>query len=47
VTVDAATDLLCLLASFDTFDLPCTGRALPVGKAVELLITTAERSMWR
>lgn len=47
VTVDAATDLLCLPTSFDTLDLLCTGRALPVGKAAELLITTTERSVWR
>jgi AcrR family transcriptional regulator len=45
VTVDAATDLLCLLTSFDSFDLLHTCRALPPGKAAELLITTAERSL--
>jgi AcrR family transcriptional regulator len=45
VTVDAATDLLCLLTSFDSFDLLHTGRALPPGKAAELLIATAERSL--
>jgi hypothetical protein len=42
VTVDAATDLLCLLTSFDSFDLLHTGRAVPAGKAAELLITTAD-----
>lgn len=45
VTVGAATDLLCLLTSFDSFDLLFTGRALPVGKAAELLTTTAERTL--
>jgi AcrR family transcriptional regulator len=45
VTVDAATDLLCLLTSFDSFDLLHAGRALPPDKAAELLITTAERSL--
>ncbi len=45
VTVDAATDLLCLLTSFDSFDLLYTSRALPAAKAADLLITTAERSL--
>jgi AcrR family transcriptional regulator len=47
VTVDAATDLLCLLTSFDSFDLLHTGRRMPVGKAAELLIAAAERSLCR
>jgi AcrR family transcriptional regulator len=47
MTVDAATDLLCLLTSFDSFDLLHTGRALPTAKTAELLITTAERSLCR
>ena len=45
MTADAATDILCLLTSFDSFDLLHTGRAQPAGKAAELLITTAERSL--
>ena len=45
VTVDAATDLLCLLTSFDSFDLLHTGRGLPAAAAAELLITAAERSL--
>lgn len=45
VSVDAATDLLCLLTSFDSFDLLHTGRALPAAKAADLLITTAERTL--
>jgi AcrR family transcriptional regulator len=47
VTVDAATDLLCLLTSFDSFDLLHTGRGLPAARAAELLITAAERSLCR
>jgi AcrR family transcriptional regulator len=47
VTVKEATDLLCLLTSFDSFDLLYTGRALPVEKVAKLLITTAERSLCR
>jgi hypothetical protein len=45
MTVDAATDLLCLLTSFDSFDLLHTGRGLPAGEAAELLITIAERGL--
>lgn len=47
VTLDAATDLLCLLTSFDSFDLLLTGRGLSAAKAAELLITTAERALCR
>jgi AcrR family transcriptional regulator len=45
VTVDAATDLLCLLTSFDSFDLLHTGRGLAAAGVAELLITAAERSL--
>jgi len=45
VTVDAATDLLCLLTSFDSFDLLYAGRGLPAAEAAELLTTAAERSL--
>lgn len=45
VTVDAATDLLCLLTSFDSFDLLHTGRGLPAAGVAELLIAAAERSL--
>jgi len=45
VTVDAATDLLCLLTSFDSFDLLHTSRGLAAAQAADLLITTAERSL--
>jgi AcrR family transcriptional regulator len=47
VTVDAATDLLCLLTSFDSFDLLHAGRGLPAAGAAELLVTAAERSLCR
>lgn len=47
VTLDAATDLLCLLTSFDSFDLLLTGRGLSAAKAAQLLITTAERALCR
>lgn len=45
VTVDEAADLLCLLTSFDTFDLLHTGRALSADKVAQRLITVAERSL--
>jgi AcrR family transcriptional regulator len=47
VTVDTATDLLCLLTSFDSFDLLHTRQGLPASTVAELLITTAERSLCR
>lgn len=47
LTVDDATNLLCLLTSFDTFDFLSTSRALSAAKTAELLITTAERSLYR
>jgi AcrR family transcriptional regulator len=47
VTVDDAANLLCLLTSFDTFDFLSTSRALSAAKAAELLISTAERSLYR
>ena len=47
VTTKEATDLLWLLASFDSFDQLYTGRGLPVDDVVRVLITTAERSLCR
>ncbi len=44
VTVDEATDLLWLLASFDQL---YTGRDLSVDEVARVLITTAERSLCR
>lgn len=45
VTVAAAAHLLCLLTSFDSFDLLYTDRALPADQVAALLITTAERGL--
>jgi hypothetical protein len=47
VTVDEALDVLWVLASFESFDLLFTGRGLPLDRAVELLVTTAERTLLR
>jgi AcrR family transcriptional regulator len=47
VTLGQATDLLCLLTSFDSFDLLHTGRNLPVDQTATTLTTTAERSLCR
>jgi hypothetical protein len=47
VTLGQATDLLCLLTSFDSFDLLYTGRALPLEQTATTLITTAERTLCR
>jgi AcrR family transcriptional regulator len=40
-----ATDLLCLLTSFDSFDLLYTGRSLSREETATTLVTTAERSL--
>jgi hypothetical protein len=40
----AATDVLCLLASFDLLH---AGRGPPAAETAQLLITTAERSLCR
>jgi AcrR family transcriptional regulator len=45
VTVEEAVDILWVLASFESFDLLFTGRGLPFERAVELLVTTAERAL--
>jgi AcrR family transcriptional regulator len=47
VSIDEAIDLLCLLTSYDSFDLLHTGRALPIDEVAETLATTAERSLCR
>ncbi|MEW6476278.1 MAG: TetR/AcrR family transcriptional regulator [Actinomycetota bacterium] len=45
VTVEEATDVLWVLCSFESFDLLHTGRGLPVDRAIEVLVTTAERAL--
>lgn len=45
LTAAAAADLLCLLTSFESFDLLHTGRGLPVATTAELLADTAERTL--
>ena len=45
VTVEAATDLLCLLTSFNSFDQLYTGRKLHAEQVAETLALTAERSL--
>jgi AcrR family transcriptional regulator len=47
VTRARAADLLWLLTSFDSFDLLYTGRGLSVDDVVEVLVTTAERTLCR
>lgn len=47
VTVGEAAALIWLLASFDGFDLLYTGRGLPVDEVARILITTAERTLFR
>jgi AcrR family transcriptional regulator len=42
-----AADLLCVLTSFDTFDLLYTGRALSPDQLAARLVTTAERGLLR
>ena len=47
VTVEEATDVLWVLASFESFDLLFTGRGLTLERAVELLLEMAERTLLR
>lgn len=47
VTVDVATDLLCLLTSFSSFDQLYTGRKLQAEQVVETLLLAAERGLCR
>lgn len=47
VSVGEASDVLWMLASFDSFDLLYTGRQLPTDKIADILIATAERSLYR
>lgn len=47
VTTDQATDLLCLLTSFDSFDLLHTSRGQSVEETATTLISTAERTLCR
>ena len=47
VTAEQAADLLWILTSFDTFDLLYTGRGMSADEVADVLITTAERTLWR
>ena len=47
VTVEWATHLLWVLTSFESLDLLVSGRGLSVDDAVEVLVTSAERSLCR
>lgn len=47
VTVEGATDLLCLLTSFSSFDQLYTGRKLQTEQVVETLMLAAERGLCR
>jgi len=47
VTVDEAADVLWMLCSFESFDSLHTGRKLSVDRSIELIITTAERTLCR
>jgi AcrR family transcriptional regulator len=46
VSVERAADLLWVLTSFDSFDLLYTGRGLPVDELADVLIDTAERTLY-
>lgn len=45
VSIDAATDLLWMLCSFEAFDLLHTGRNMPVEDAAQTLAETAVRAL--
>jgi AcrR family transcriptional regulator len=47
VSVADATNVLWMLCSFENFDLLHTGRRLSVNATTELLVTTAERALFR
>jgi len=47
VTLDQAVDALWVLTSFESLDLLVSGRGLPVDKAIETLVTMAERAVCR
>jgi len=47
LTVDEAANVLWLLTSFDAFDVLYTGSGLSLDEVVEVLTTTAERSLYR
>ena len=47
VTVEWATHLLWVLTSFESLDLLVSGRQLSVDEAVQVLVTSAERSLCR
>ena len=47
ISEEDAAHVLWLLTSFDSFDLLYTGRGLPLDDVVEVLTTTAERSLYR
>jgi AcrR family transcriptional regulator len=47
VTVERAGDVLWVLTSFDSFDLLYTGRGLSVDEVADVLVDTAERTLYR
>ena len=47
VSVADATNVLWMLCSFENFDLLHTGRRLSVNDTTELIVTTAERALFR
>ena len=47
LTVEEAAHVLWLLTNFDAFDVLYTGRGLSLEAVVEVLTTTAERSLYR
>ena len=47
LTVDEAADILWMLCSFESFDSLYTGRGLSAEEAAEVVITVAERSLYR
>ena len=47
VTVDQAADVMWMLASFGSFDALYTGRSLSAEQVIDILTTTAERTLCR
>jgi AcrR family transcriptional regulator len=47
LSVEEAAHVLWLLTSFDAFDVLYSGRGLPLDTVVDVLVTTAERALYR
>jgi hypothetical protein len=47
ITVEEAANVLWMVCSFESFDSLYTGRQLSLDETIDVLITTAERTLYR